>query len=350
MLLRGIADSPPDQSETLRQLHEIETTLRVCHDGSDWELAITADHDRILRELWELLLDVVCSPLWLRIRAAELLNVCYTLRSECLRVDARHAFWLRSIVSSSCQILDDLDPRRADDSTQLFHWLTFLEHLLAATQDARLLQQVVFGHATYASLLAKMVRLLGTSATEVFAATTICLAAFYRHERHGIQTQQHVDDTTSVLVDTVLGDPVGNDGVQHVGGALLHVINACGYPCPSQRLGQLEDTLVLLRGILSHRSAYTVVFVNDFKVLIDILLRETTDLPLDDRTRVPYLATLDVALSCSLYVDTQLYRKRELLTMLEHLLDAGSAEDSLVPGDVTQLVHQLLLDRIERLD
>jgi len=242
MLFKGLVDSPPDQSETLRRLRSIEATLRACRDGNDWELALAADHDAIFTELWELLLDVVCSPLWLRIRAAELLNVCFALRSEYLRIDKSNASWLRSIVSSSCQILDEFDPRVTDQAASLAHWMAFLEHLLFATQDSALFHTAVFRHATYTSLLTKMIKLLNQSSTQLFAATTICLAAFYRHELQA-QGKDASDGPSSTLLDVVLSDGASREGVQHVGGALLHVINSCGYPCPRERWSPLQDSL-----------------------------------------------------------------------------------------------------------
>ncbi|GLD97783.1 hypothetical protein PINS_up006480 [Pythium insidiosum] len=341
MLLKGIVDSPPDQSETLRHLEAIERRLHVCRDGSDWEIALSADHEQILRDLWELLLDVVCSPLYLRIRSAELLNVCFTLRQDYLRVDAVNAHWIRSIVSSTCQILDDLDPRAKQDATNLFHWLAFLDHVLSATTDARVFARA-FRHSTYASMLAKMVRLLGVCSTRVFAATTICLAAFHHRERQ-------LASDSSVLIDSVLIE-TSRDGSQHVGGALLHVINSCGCPCPESRLPQLRQAIQLLLDILTHAQVFRVVFVNDFKVLVDIVLRECTDLPLEDALRLDYLRLLDVVIASPLYLDAHLYRKAELLKMLEDLLTAGVMEDSVVPSEVMQCAQRILLLRIDRLD
>ncbi|KAJ0410882.1 hypothetical protein ATCC90586_004403 [Pythium insidiosum] len=346
MLLKGLVDSPPDQSETLWHLEAIERRLHVCRDGSDWEVALSADHDQILRDLWELLLDVVCSPLWLRIRAAELLNVCFTLRQDYLRVDAPNAHWIRSIVSSTCQILDELDPRHKEDATNLFHWLAFLDHLLSATADSRVFARA-FRHSTYASMLSKMVRLLGLCSTRVFAATTVCLAAFHDHERR--LARETADASTSVLLDTVLSETT-REGNQHVGGALLHVINSCGCPCPESRLAQLHKVLQLLLDILRHPQVFRVVFVNDFKVLVDIVLRECTDLPLDDALRLEYLRLLDVVIASPLYLDAHFYRKAELLKLLEDLLTAGTIEDAGVPMEVTQCAKDILLERIDRLD
>ncbi|TMW61685.1 hypothetical protein Poli38472_010748 [Pythium oligandrum] len=345
MLIKGFLDSPPDESETLRMLQAIERQLQVCGDGTDWELAIQANHEQILRDLWAFLLDVVCTPLWLRIRAAELLNVCFTLRRDYLRVDRSKAHWLRSIVSSTCQLLDELDPRDKEQSTSLFHWMSFLEHLLLATDDSSIFQ-IVFKHSTYASMLSKMVRLLSNSSTQLFAATTICLSAFHRHEAHA-GVQQHTPN--GVLLDLVLSD-ASREGVQHVSGALLHVINSCGFPCPENRLSQLRDAIQLFCDVLRHPRVYQIVYLNDFKVLLDILLRECTDLPLEDALRDDYLGLLDLALGSALYLHSQTYRKAEFLKLLEDLLDAGTEADTTLSSSTTDTVKHILLERIDRLD
>jgi hypothetical protein len=106
----------------------------------------------------------------------------------------------------------------------------------------------------------------------------------------------------------------------------------------------------LLLDILLHDQVSHVVYANDFKVLLDILLRECTDLPLEDPLRGEYLQLLDVALASPLFLDVHLYRKRDLLKMLHELFEAGSAEDSTMPPDVAALVSRILLARIDRLD
>lgn len=135
MLHRGVIDSPPDQSQTLRQLEAIEKALRSAEagDSDDSGFALATQHERVRDELWALLLDVVCSPLWVRLRAAALLNVCFAVREDALRVEHRNAYWIRSIVSSTCQALEELDATERHQEANLFEWLEFLEHVLVAT-------------------------------------------------------------------------------------------------------------------------------------------------------------------------------------------------------------------------
>lgn len=130
--MRAIAvDSPPDQSAALRQLETIERALRAAdnHRGFHAHAQLAA----LGEQLWALLLDAVCSPLWVRLRAAALLNVCFAAREDALRVTQQNAYWIRSIVSSTCQVLEELDATERHQEDALFEWLEFLEHVLLAT-------------------------------------------------------------------------------------------------------------------------------------------------------------------------------------------------------------------------
>lgn len=97
----------------------------------------------------------------------------------------------------------------------------------------------------YAGMLTKMLRLLSHCSTKVFAATTMCIASFYSHElqccQHNDKTRQGVGVVPGVLVEQVLAEH--REGMQHFGGALLHVINSCGYPCPENRVVHLWNAL-----------------------------------------------------------------------------------------------------------
>uniref|UniRef100_K3WR26 SPIN90/Ldb17 leucine-rich domain-containing protein n=1 Tax=Globisporangium ultimum (strain ATCC 200006 / CBS 805.95 / DAOM BR144) TaxID=431595 RepID=K3WR26_GLOUD len=351
MVLRGVIDSPPDQSAALRELDAIEKTLRALDSSGGFGAA--AQYERVRDALWELLLDAVCSPLWVRVRAAELLNVCFTVRRELLRVERRNAYWIRSIVSSTCQVLEDCDATERAQAQSLFKWLAFLDNMLLATPSDVFAK--VFRHSMYAGMLTKMLRLLSNCSTKVFAATTMCIASFYAHERRVFDQSEVTGDSKqqqpqikSVLVDQVLAEH--REGMQYFGGALLHVINSCGYPCPENRVVHLWNSLQLFGDILAHPQASELVFVNDFKIVIDILIRECSDLPPDDMTRCEYLTLFDRVLGSPLFLRAHLYRKKEILRLLEALLATGAEEDSPLPPHAVTQINELLIQYIDRLD
>lgn len=80
------------------------------------------------------------------------------------------------------------------------------------------------------------------------------------------------------------------------------------------------------------------------------MLRECNDLPLDDRTRLPFLRVLEQALASPFFLQAQRYRNRDLLSTLENLLAAGVPDDSQVPREIVVLLQQLLLQYIDVLD
>ncbi|OWZ22907.1 hypothetical protein PHMEG_0002306 [Phytophthora megakarya] len=338
-----------DQSESLELLARIERQLRV-HSTSDnnknTDIYSSVDvwaspSPQTSRELWTLVLDVVFAPLWLRIRAAELLNVCCDMgESESdgiARINTQETHKLRAVVSSTCQAMEELDASDINQAEQMFTWLGFLERVLSATQSD--VCALVFQNSMYAGMLTKMLRLLGACSTKVFAATTICLGLFHDHEKKCGR---------SVLVGEVLRGM--KDGREHLSGALLHVINSCGCPCPTERLVHLWNALQLFGDILVDETASALVFVNDFKVLLDLVIRECNDLPQEDVTRLYYMELLACVLGSPLYLQAQMYRKRELWRLLESLLDAGAEENSMMPKDVMIKIKQILVKYVDLLD
>ena len=121
--------------------------------------------------------------------------------------------------------------------------------------------------------------------------------------------------------------------------------------CASSYSSGLFVVAVQLFGdILADETASVLVYLNDFKVLIDLVIRECTDLPQDDRTRLHYLLLLERVFDSQLYLQAQMYRKRELLNVLESLLDAGAEEDSVLPIDVMDAIKRILFQYIDFLD
>lgn len=139
-MLHGVIDSPPDQSETLRYLEALERRVygrrRRSRGGLAPEpssFAREASPQELVRELWGIVLDVVCAPLWVRMRAAGLLTACASMHHVPLAIDRKNSQWLRAVLSSTCQVLDDLDTTITHQAEQLFTWLEFLQHVLLAT-------------------------------------------------------------------------------------------------------------------------------------------------------------------------------------------------------------------------
>ncbi|KAG3186119.1 hypothetical protein C6341_g4048 [Phytophthora cactorum] len=289
-------DSPMDQSENLELLARIERQLRV-HPVSDNTSVKDVDvfvddwappSAQTSHELWTLVLDVVFAPLWLRIRAAELLNVCCDMgesdSDDIMRINTQETHKLRAIVSSTCQALEELNATDAKQAEQLFTWFGFLERVLLATHSDVCVQ--VFQNSMYAGMLTKMLRLLSSCSTKVFAATT--------------GTSKRGTAARHQLVRMSVSDREG-----------------CSF---------VERTAVIW-GHSGGRDGFS-----------------------EDITRLHYMELLERVLGSQLYLQTQMYRKRELWGLLESLLGAGAQEDSVMPKDVMDKIKQILVKYIDLLD
>lgn len=100
------------------------------------------------------------------------------------------------------------------------------------------------------------------------------------------------------------------------------------------------------------------MFLNDFKVLLDVVIRECVDRPRADATRLHLLELLDRALGSALYRQAHRYRHAEIFAILEDLLAIGAVqtttaaedEDEALPLAVVAQTKQLLLQYIDLLD
>ncbi|CAH0478788.1 unnamed protein product [Peronospora belbahrii] len=346
----SLVDSPGDQSENLELLARIERQLDVHSDNNDNRStpsstttissieSTSSFSTETVRDLWTLVLDVVFAPLWLRLRAAQLLSICCDNDSnDIVVIRLKETYKLRAIVSSTCQAIEELDPTDATQAAQLFTWLDFLERVLLATHSN--VCSHVLCSSMYAGMLTKMLRLLSACSTKVFAATTICLGLFHFHEKKCERL---------ILVGEVLRDM--KDGREYLSGALLHVINSCGCPCPMERVIHLWNALQLFGDILADETASELVFLNDYKVLIDLIIRECTDLPQEDITRLHFMELLKQVMDSPLYLQAKMYRKREVLELLESLLQAGVEEESTMPENVVESIKHILVRYIDLLD
>lgn len=106
----------------------------------------------------------------------------------------------------------------------------------------------------------------------------------------------------------------------------------------------------LLGDILADDKAAELVFVNDVKVLVDIIVRECTDLPPEDPTRPLYLVVLDRTLAAPVFLQAQRYRRRDVWSLLESLLATDSRSDTRLPPETGSLLQQLLVRHVDLLD
>ena len=89
-----------------------------------------------------------------------------------------------------------------------------------------------------------------------------------------------------------------------------------------EKLGlHLEGMLGLFLGIFSHHQTANYFYKNDLKVVVDILLLEATNLPVESVNRAKYLAIMyQLLMNCTDYVYI-LHKQEEILVLTEALQD-----------------------------
>lgn len=100
--------------------------------------------------------------------------------------------------------------------------------------------------------------------------------------------------------------------------AILHLLNTSSYPYDDPvLLGQL---LYMFRSLFSTKTTHDFFHLNDLKVMVDIILMQIRDLPLDDDFRSDYLRLLHLTIINSPWKG---YRRSEILESLDEVLAAA---------------------------
>ncbi|KDO25303.1 hypothetical protein SPRG_09133 [Saprolegnia parasitica CBS 223.65] len=118
----------------------------------------------------------------------------------------------------------------------------------------------------------------------------------------------------------------GEHGREYIWEGIVRAFNQCSCLPPDDvaALGQA------MTGLLAKVS--DLIYRNDFKVCVDIVLREATDLDLDDPRRVTVADVLHHCVASGFFLDTGGYRATALASVVRH----WRAElDVLRPGDAT---------------
>lgn len=112
---------------------------------------------------------------------------------------------------------------------------------------------------------------------------------------------------------------------QHFGEAVIHHLNEQHYPYEDENL--LTQTLEALKNIFTWSETSKYFFTNDVKVVIDIVVRELVNLPVQDDIRKNYLDVLNALMQNSQWLSQGRYKREEICEVLESILDAGGDEN-----------------------
>lgn len=147
----------------------------------------------------------------------------------------------------------------------------------------------------------------------------------------------------------IIQEVMKHDANVHVHELTLHELNAAGYPNPEgdasarhclaffQDLADLPSSEESAGG----RCGDSIFFTTDIPVMIDVILRESFNLPPESELRLQYLILLKIIVNGNKWVTAEQYRQDALKDMLLELSDSSPLPE------VRQQAGAILRDRLE---
>ncbi|CAM9836267.1 unnamed protein product [Phaeothamnion confervicola] len=186
--------------------------------------------------------------------------------------------------------------------------LVFLEALLGATEAARLALPTGRGRFNAAFLVRTVLDAVAGGGVEAvfLAATRVALAL----------NEQSFTGSHKILRE--LRDHPARSSVQE---ALLHIFNAEGFPANNDVVA--AHCIHFCQDVLEASGMEDFFYVNDIKMMVDIVIRECLNRPMADKLRHEYLGLLrQVAERSSWAAGGERHRFDDIVEMLENTLRA----------------------------
>ena len=130
---------------------------------------------------------------------------------------------------------------------------------------------------------------------------------------------------------------------QHFGEALIFILNEQG-KTEEKNGSLLKQSLNALQDLFSDDASSSYFYTNDLKVLVDIFIREITNLNQKEKLRKDYLESLSLLLNRSTWVEHGRYRRSDIVKCLESILDVGGDGVDGFVEDVVEMVEIVLTD------
>ncbi|OQR86451.1 hypothetical protein ACHHYP_10534 [Achlya hypogyna] len=253
--------------------------------------------------LWGEAVDCVTRSLAHRIGAARQLLDTHSndapLRQLLSAGTSRH---LRSLLTTASEVLE------TDDEASVSTWYFFLATAARYMEPATRLEDE--------NAVLRLLRRLGPFMTLL----PVALAAVWLVPP---------SDATRAY-EALEASPAGRE---YIWEGIVRAFNQCGnLPAPDvAALG------AVMGGLLGRDSA--LVYLNDFRVCLDIVLREATDLDLDDPRRAAVALVFERCVASSLYLESDRYRGADLLAAVVQWYDAVVKVDATTPVAPVTLLH-----------
>lgn len=246
-----------------------------------------------------------------------------------------------------------LEASSAKDDEGLRVWMLLLSEMLAETmeQDSPLPRESL---PDYAGFVSPLFDLMDDATEEVFLATAHAVLALNVHYSHWERVDQDAGKPLPAAGEprpnAVMAALLQHDKAEFFGEALLHIVNNQHYPYRNETV--LRQSLQFLETMFEGEgdgNTAAFLYTNDLKVLVDIIIREVQDLPPPDTVRRGYLKVAHLLIRNSPWMEHGRYRREDLLSALEGVLDAGQKGENMDP-ESCRLVEDIFVDCISILE
>lgn len=283
----------------------------------DWNWLLAQNKEWIFRQLWSHFSTF--SSKQDQIQAARLLNMIYSITDRIVPSTGHSAL---TIVSLTYEFLTDPETK----VEILLTFLTFFSNVFDSTMDNMDLGTLRNSNVFH-KCISKLLELQQDRNDALREISTCVLAALNLHLRQF---------ESNLLLQMIReSDAIGEN--------ILRLINTFGYP--NTQVKRLQHVLLFVQDLLDCETTCHFLYLNDFKIMIEVLLRECVDLPVEEPSREWYLIILRRLILSSDYIETNKHRRREIVQMLETLLETSHLE-----SQSHRACQLLLLDCISILD
>ena len=161
--------------------------------------------------------------------------------------------------------------------------------------------------------------------------------------------EHFIDSEDGRGANVVMKLVIGHKEAQAFGEAVMYIVNQLGCPCEKPR--ELQQVLKVLLDIYTpNEPTMTFFYANDQHVLVDIIVRECTDLPAPDEMRCRYLELLHRLLLHSTWAQGGRYRHEDICSTMESIIDIGQQPGSRMHSSATEMAEKIICDCVSLLE
>lgn len=333
-MLAGGADS----TACYLQLQRLFTCLTTVGSEAEWTHAIEDGEMRLPKRVFSFWGPA--SPPEVSVLVAKIIVMMSNLSEEVIlrAVDGEWGCNLRRAVGGAmAQLHSVVDSPTEEAEDVAGAWLLFLRALLLAVEPALEALEYTVAELPGDEFVRLLYDLVEVVPEELSPTVVVVLVTL-----HSIYTNFEFDGPTPVIAQAATYKPATNFGKP-----LLVVLN--GHGCPYDDEDGLRRCLRCFKDMFDYKPASQLMYTNDLRVLVDVVLRELGNLPGADRVRLEYLSVLRTLLVRSQWLASGRYRREDILTTLDTLQDDDQVEAGLDP-DVQAYVEAMLPELIALLE